>query len=183
MSELDLRPVYFGDLAEAKRSAHESGGGLDSFRYTPAAPCLVDWPVDVVEQWPYDHAHHEAFVTDYGHIDLSTLRWEVEVVALEELMVMPTGASENDVIEYFAETPEHWVAVRKDGHHRGVREMWDVHGTWKRWPILIDRELVSPGKPGLQIIEGRTRVGVLRGRARRGLNVAQCHLAWVARTR
>lgn len=114
--------------------------------------------------------------------DLSTLNWEVEVVPLEELMNMPTGASEGDLIESFAKDPQRWVAVRNAGDHRGVREMWDVHGTWKRWPILIDRTLVTPGDEGLQVIEGRTRVGVLRGRARLGLNVAPHHLAWVART-
>lgn len=181
MSDLSRRPVYFGDLADANLIARDSGGGLNSFRYAPTAACLADWPIDVVEQWPYDHAHHAAFETDYGHIDLSTLNWEVEVVPLEELMNMPTGASEGDLIESFAKDPQRW-AVRNAGDHRGVREMWDVHGTWKRWPILIDRTLVTPGDEGLQVIEGRTRVGVLRGRARLGLNVAPHHLAWVART-
>ena len=183
MPDLRRQPVYFADLAGPNRIARDGGGGLNSFRYTPTIACLGEWPVDVVEQWPYDHAHHAAFVTDYGHVDLSTLQWSAEVISLEDLMIMSTGASESDLINYFAKDPEHWVQVRNAGHHQGVREMWDIHGTWKRWPILIDRGLVTPGTEGLQVVEGRTRVGVLRGRTRLGLTVALQHLAWVARTR
>lgn len=61
--------------------------------------------------------------------------------------------------------------------------MWDVHGTWKRWPILIVRSLVDPDWTGLQVVEGRTRVGVLRGRSRLGLHIAERHLARVGRPR
>ena len=34
----------------------------------------------------------------------------------------------------------------------------------------------------LQVVEGRTRVGVLRGRHRQGALVAERHLAWVGRS-
>ena len=63
----------------------------------------------------------------------------------------------------------------------GVAQCWETHGTWKRWPILIDRRLLDPPESGLQVVEGRTRVGVLRGRHRQGILVAERHLAWVGR--
>ena len=179
----DGRPVYLADLEEPARAAREDGAGLDTFLQNRAVAALRYWPKDVLEQWPFDHAGYDAFRNDYGHIDLTSITWSVEVISLDALLTMPTGASEADAIEYFAQAPEHWVAVRNAGHHVGVREMWDVHGTWKRWPVLIDRSLIRPGETGLQVIEGRTRVGVLRGRVRQGLHVAACHLAWVARTR
>ena len=80
---------------------------------------------------------------------------------------MPTGPSDGDCMEEYADDPDHWVSVRRFGIHRGVREGWETHGTWKRWPLLIDRQLVDPGTSGLQVVEGRTRVCVLRGRQRR----------------
>lgn len=58
---------------------------------------------------------------------------------------------------------------------------WDVHGTWKRWPIILDRGLLASKKPGLQLVEGRARVGILRGRSQHGDFVADRHLAWVGR--
>lgn len=177
------RPVYLSDLGEPGRAAREDGAGLHTFLHDPAVEGLLGWPKDVVDQWPYSHAHHAAFLADYGHIDLASLTWNIEVIPLHELMTMPTGASENNLIEDFAKNPEHWVAVRNAACHIGVREMWDVHGTWKRWPILIARSVVNPDQAGLQVVEGRTRVGVLRGRARLGFHVAPRHLAWVGRAR
>ena len=95
---------------------------------------------------------------------------------------MPTGASDSDAIGEFAKDPDHWVQVRNHGPHIGVAQCWETHGTWKRWPILIDRGLLDPPGGGLQVVEGRTRVGVLRGRHRQGALVSGRHLAWVGRS-
>jgi hypothetical protein len=141
----------------------------------------LGWPDDVVEQWLYDHGDNTPFLRDYRAVDLSNVTWDVEVVSVEDLVVMPTGPSDGDCMEVYADDPDHWVSVRRFGIHRGVRECWETHGTWKRWPILIDRQLVAPGANGFQVVEGRTRVGVLRGRQRRGYFVAAHHLAWVGR--
>lgn len=181
MPEKRPRPIYLPDLVEAARAARDSPAGLSAFRGNRDTEGLRHWPEDVAKQWLYDHADHHEFLNDYGHIDLTTIAWRLEIVPLETLITMPTGASESDLIEYFAEDPEHWVKVRNQGCHVGVREMWDLHGTWKSWPILIAQALVNPKLEGLQVVEGRTRVGVLRGRTRLGLNVAPNHLAWVGR--
>ncbi len=177
------RPVRLADIVEPARAAHDVAGGLAAFHADPAVSALRHWPEDVIEQWLYDHAEHAPFQADYGHIDLSSLAWTVEPVTLADLLLMPTGASETDLLDYFARDPEHWVAVRNKGCHIGVREVWEVQGTWKRWPILLDRGVVTPGQTGLQVVEGRTRVGVLRGRARMGYHVAANHLVWVGRVR
>jgi hypothetical protein len=41
--------------------------------------------------------------------------------------------------------------------------------------------LLDPPELGLQVVEGRTRVGVLKGRHRKAYRVAALHLAWVGR--
>lgn len=174
MPEKKSRPIHLPDLVEAARAARDSPAGLSTFLGDRDTEGLRHWPDDVVGQWLYDHAGHQAFHDDYGHLDLTTVAWSVEVVPLEVLTTMPTGASESDLIEYYAEDPEHWVKVRSQGCHVGVREMWDTHGTWKSWPILIDQALVKPKFEGLQVVEGRTRLG---------LNVAPNHLTWVGRAR
>jgi hypothetical protein len=91
---------------------------------------------------------------------------------------MPTGESEAGLIEHFTKNPVHWVAVRAPevGRH------WEDHGTWLRPPLLIHRGLLAPVSSGLQVLEGRTRVGVLRGRLREQLHVAPEHQAWVGRS-
>jgi hypothetical protein len=96
---------------------------------------------------------------------------------------MPTGSSDGNYIEDVAQNPEHWIRGRNFGVHMGVRESWEIHGTWKRWPLCIDRRIVDRDETGLQVVEGRTRVGILRGRHRSGGYVAARHLTWVARSR
>lgn len=183
MDERPDSPAYLDDLSEPNTRAWEGLGGLQKFAESSACAGLRHWPIDVLEQWLYDHADHEPFRRDYGHLDLTQISWAVEPVPLCDLTTMPTGATEANAIEEFAANPEHWVKVRSSGCHLGVRECWEVHGTWKRWPILLDRSLLDSTQVGLQVVEGRTRVGVLRGRARRGLFVAPRHLVWVGRAR
>ncbi|MFD5661021.1 histidine kinase dimerization/phospho-acceptor domain-containing protein [Streptomyces hirsutus] len=106
---------------------------------------------------------------------LRDVTWRLETIPAADFMGMPTGASDAGCIESFAENPVHWVKVRPPevGRH------WEEHGTWLRPPILIDRRLLDLSDSGLQVLEGRTRVGVLRGRLREGLHVASHHQAWV----
>ncbi|MFI6536756.1 hypothetical protein ACIBHY_30195 [Nonomuraea sp. NPDC050547] len=157
------------------------GVGFQGFR-TDGKVMSLKWPDDVVEQFLYDHADNDGFLRDYGDVDLAAVAWDVEVIAVEDFLEMPTGPSDEGSIEEYAEDPDRWVKARNAGLHIGVKQCWQAHGTWKRWPILIDRALLTPGGSGLQVIEGRTRVGVLRGLHRRGDLVAGQHLAWVGRS-
>lgn len=104
-----------------------------------------------MEQWLYDHSGHPPFLNDYGQIDLTRIRWDLETLPAGEFADVPTGASEHDTIDIYAAAPDHWIGVRNCGIHVGVAEMWTLYGTWKRWPVLIDRQLLSPPHPGLQV--------------------------------
>ncbi|MFD7679201.1 hypothetical protein [Streptomyces sp. NPDC060187] len=86
--------------------------------------------------------------------------WGLEKIGAEELSEMPTGASETGCIGAYAANPDHWLSVRR----LEITRHWETRGTWMRPPILIDRQLLDPPASGLQVLEGRTRVGILRGR-------------------
>ncbi|MEV6204777.1 hypothetical protein AB0M64_33115 [Streptomyces sp. NPDC051771] len=157
-----------------------SSMSLEEFCAQPLISPL-GWPVDVLDQFLYEHGAWEPFHQDYGHLDLSQISWTEQVIATNEFCLMPTGASEEDLIDHIAENPDHYIGTRTSGVHEGVGEWWAERGTWKRQPILLDRALVTPGSTGLQVLEGRTRVGVLKGRRRQGAYVAAQHPAWVGR--
>ncbi|WP_271217570.1 hypothetical protein [Streptosporangium carneum] len=174
--------MRLGELAELAVSCRERPRlGFQGFR-TDDKVLALRWPADVVEQFLYDHADYDGFLRDYGDVDLSAVAWDVEIIAVEDFLEMPTGPSDKGCIEEYAEVPDRWVKARNAGVHIGVEQCWQAHGTWKRWPILIDRALLTPAGSGLQVIEGRTRVGVLRGLHRQGVFVAGRHLAWVGRS-
>ncbi len=174
--------VYLADFSDLAQACRESSCRFERFR-EHADVLALRWPADVVEQWLYDHADYGAFLRDYGGVELCSIMWNVEILSTESLLVMPTGPSDGGAIDEYAADPDHWINVRSGGVHVGVAQCWETHGTWKRWPILIDGALLRPPIRGLQVVEGRTRVGILRGRHRNGNFVAPRHLAWVGRAR
>ncbi|MFC8863254.1 hypothetical protein [[Kitasatospora] papulosa] len=149
---------------------------FERFRTDPTV-AVLRWPDDVLEQFLFDHGDNTAFVDDYNTIDLHTITWRLETIQAADFPSMPTGVSDAGCIENYAKNPVHWVAVRPPQ----VALHWETHGTWLRPPLLIERRLLDPDAGGLQVLEGRTRVGVLRERLREHLHVAPDHRAWVAR--
>lgn len=136
---------------------HRDGAlSFDRFRTDPTVAALR-WPDDVLEQFLFDHGDNPAFVDDYNTIDLHTITWQMESIPAARFTGMPTGASDEGCIESYAENPVHWVTVRPPQ----VAWCWEKHGTWLRPPLLIERRLPNPDTAGLQVLEGRTHVGVL----------------------
>lgn len=80
-------------------------------------------------------------------------------------------------IEEYAELSDYWA----EGKRKDVVEAWKQDGTWLVPPLLISLDLLEPKTEGWQLIEGRTRVGVLRGRVAQGLYVATHHDIWAGR--
>jgi hypothetical protein len=166
--------MKLSDLGPLMARRDDGGLSYDRFRVDPA-PALLQWPDDVLKQFLFDHGDNAAFLYDYDGIDLSEITWRLETIPAPDFKGMPTGASDAGCIESFAENPVYWVK----GRPAEVGRQREEHGTWMLPPILIDRRLLDPSDSGLQVVEGRTRVGVLRGRMREGLHVASHHQAWV----
>ncbi|MEU8708638.1 hypothetical protein [Streptomyces sp. NPDC048565] len=158
--------------------ARRRAGGLSytygQFRADPALAPL-NWPDDVIEQFLFDHGAH--FLADYSDLDLCGITWQLESVPSGDFRIMPTGESDAGCIEEKAADPVLWVGQQPSD----VGRHWEEHGTWLRAPLLVDRQLLNPPDSGLQVLEGRTRVGVLRGRLHEQLVVAADHVAWVGR--
>jgi hypothetical protein len=166
-----VSPFFLSDVPKPKPYAE-----LGSYLSLPEIARL-GWPDDVVRQWLFELGDNPHFLEDYGSIDLLGIRWTLDELTTDELGLLGTGASENGVLEENARLHAYWVSVRS----ADVLESWEARGTWLVAPLLIARNLVSPHSSGLQILEGRTRVGVLRGRRRDGLEVAERHQVWVGR--
>ncbi|MFD0035042.1 hypothetical protein ACWGDS_40450 [Streptomyces sp. NPDC055059] len=166
--------MNLNDLGPLMARRKDGGLTFDEFRTDPALAEL-QWPHDVLQDFLFDHGDY--FVDDYGAIDLRDITWKLESIPAADFHTMPTGESDAGCIESYAENAVYWVKDRPPevGRH------WKEHGTWLRPPLLIDQSLLDPAHSGLQVLEGRTRVGVLRGRLREQLRVAPNHQAWVGR--
>lgn len=145
---------------------------LRQFLVEPIVSSL-DWPDDVVEQWIFDHAEH--FEADYGRIDLGNISWNLVSLRTEELVDLRTGLSDAGAIVQYSRNLDHWLGLRAEP----IQSSWRQHGTWLRPPILLDQKIVDPQASGLQVVEGRNRVGTLRGRRREGLFIVDVHQVWL----
>ncbi|MFE0498735.1 hypothetical protein ACFW2M_29115 [Streptomyces albidoflavus] len=170
--------MKLSDLQPVMTRRREEDISYSRFRADPALATL-DWPDDVLEQFLFDHGDNAPFLHDYGHLDLRHIAWRLDTFSAADFDDMPTGATDAGCIEAYAKHPVHWVTIRPPevGRH------WEERGTWMRPPLLIERCLLDPADSGLQVLEGRTRVGVLFGRLREQLRVAPTHQAWVGRPR
>ena len=147
-----MRLADFSDLAQQCR---EDGYGFAEFQRHDLVVNLR-WPADVLEQWVTISAGNGAFQRDYEQVDLTLVWWQVEALPVDDFMVMPTGPSDLGGIEYFAADPEHSVGVRDQGQHLGMELAWETHGTWKRWPIVLDRRLLTRPRRASSSSRGET---------------------------
>lgn len=173
--------IFLGDIElDSERDIRDEGAFAEFLRRGDVA--ALGWPDDVVRQWLWDFGDREAFRDDYGSIDLSQVDWTPEGIAAADFDTMPTGSRDGDCIEEYARDHAYWVET-KARYKPEVKIAWDMQGSWIVPPVLIARSLLDPSLPGLQVVEGRTRVGILRGRRRDGILVAPRQRAWVGRPR
>lgn len=131
---------------------------------------LPNTPVEVAEQVYRDHGRKEEHQMEYGELEIGGLSWaKKELVAadiqscfmLPRFSVWPERVSQR--LERFEQVGWECIDVRED-----VWRHWEQHQTWMIEPVLIRRELVGE-EEGLHLVEGHTRVGVLRGLLSRAL--------------
>jgi hypothetical protein len=95
--------VHLADFEVLSHRSREFGGeGLSGFLADERVSALRR-PEDVVEQWLYDFAGWGPFQADYGHLDLSSIKWHDELIASEAFLNMPTGPSDGDLLDETAE--------------------------------------------------------------------------------
>ncbi|MFF1385536.1 hypothetical protein ACFVWT_18435 [Arthrobacter sp. NPDC058288] len=173
-------PVYLKNLSKRLDSQFISDDDAFERFQVLADIAALNWPKGVVRQWLWDHGFNDSFLRDYGSLDIYLITWTLEKVPANHFLVMETGASDGDCIEEYAANHGYWMGL-KSRPHPAVRKAWEEEGTWLVPPIALERRLLEPSDIGLQLVEGRTRVGILRGRLRAGLQVAGEHETWVGR--
>ncbi len=151
-------------------------GSLEAFLVLPEIAAL-GWPRDVVEQWLWDFIDLPEFLVDYADVDLAGLTWQLKQLPADEFLTMPTGSQTQDYLDRARDLHQHWTSVRSVE----IQQAWEKWGLWLRAPIVLDRTALGDGLGGLQVVEGRTRVGIAGGRLREGLLVAPTLQIWLGR--
>jgi hypothetical protein len=154
------------------RTAEDHG---DLSEYTRGLASLgINWPAPPTHEILFNLAGSEHIIRLYGHLDLRRVRWDLQTIPAATLAAAAVPWDEG--LEAVAEVCSHL-----DFTIRNYREVWN--GTWRVPPYLIDGALMNPPAEGLHLIEGHTRMGVLRGSLLRAdITPHSLHCVWVAST-
>jgi hypothetical protein len=140
-----------------------------------AIVAALNWPKEVVDQFLFDHGTNEGFRRQYGDLDLSALRWKLEMLSASELASAGVYFGFADWLHNVEADPHEHIGRRPER-----RAAWAESGSWRVPPILLDRSLLERGGHGFHLVEGHTRVGTLRGLLALGdLEPGSVHRAWV----
>ncbi|MET0790951.1 MAG: hypothetical protein ABW061_05475 [Polyangiaceae bacterium] len=164
--------MRFSDLRYFARN--ESSGALDG----QAAQALqLPMPEDVLEQFIVDHSLKPEFQEVYADLDLYGIVWAEG--SLPTAQIVACSSKFDDYVDEVA------TILRDGADDRPLPHMtpessnaWFDSGTWRRSPVFLDALL--PGC-ALHLVEGHTRVGVLKGLLRTNIPVRSAHLCWVGR--
>lgn len=144
---------------------------------------LPSTPEDILIQVYADHGRNCAFQKQYGHLDISRIEWQLDRLPAEEIVVCTVWRDFQNWfdsvaarVSAFAIQGWNCVDVRAD-----VRLSWECERTWIKPPILLGGVL-APYAPRLHLVEGHTRIGLLRGLIAAGvLSGMSEHLVWIGR--
>lgn len=176
------KAFFFSDLLELE---HDQAGNI-----SPEALRALSLPMprDVLEQICADHGRKDDFQAQYAHLDLRQLTWALESLTAAEIIAASVyerfRGSVETVSLNWVDAPDSPGAdwILRDPRADVVRH-WVDHRTWLRPPVFVEGFLVGSSVP-LHLMEGHTRLGVLKGLVDRGLlRESSAHEAWVGRPR
>ncbi len=143
--------------------------------------CLPDTPDDVLTQVYADHGRKDDFQSQYGELDITSLRWEKRDFSAAEIAASChydrfdnwIDGVEQRVAQFSAQG---WACIDT---RPNVVAHWREHMTWLRLPVFIAGHLIGAPTP-LRLVEGHTRVGLLRGLIKAGvLATSSQHEIWL----
>lgn len=165
-------------FSELLSQEHNSAGIIDAAGLTQRLP---DTPLDVIAQLYADHGRKHDFQSQYGALDIAALKWTNVARTAEELLECCNFAEFTHWMNSVAQRAvdfhgKGWSCVdsRKD-----VVKHWQTHQTWLRPPIFLAGEVMG-NAVSLRLVEGHTRIGLLRGLVKAGvIEPSSRHEIWL----
>ena len=148
--------VTVDDLAHLPRPG-SSGADFDTFLELVHTHG-VNWPEPVVRDVLFDHGEERHMLLGYGHLDLRAVSWSLEYRSAADLVCATSFF--NDFVDEVADHPHFKI----NQYRQTLPSPWEE--TWQVPPYFMQGSLLSPPQHGLHLIEGHTRLGILRGLVR-----------------
>lgn len=167
--------MYYSDLLNIKRDRG------DKVSIVALRSLELKIPDDVLEQFCSDHATKNEFQEQYGQLNLEKISWELRSFKAGDLVLVNIyhrfrNWTKNVELRLQHFDSDSWNCIDT---RKAVIDHWTTNRTWLRPPILLDGlHFDLPGQ--LHLVEGHTRIGILRGLVLQGIVSADSmHEAWI----
>jgi hypothetical protein len=127
---------------------------------------LPSTPFYIAEEFYQNFGRWEIHQYEYGKLEIGQIKWLNQYIRANEIQasfILPrfsdqvTDASKR--LRKFLDQGWSCIDDRDD-----VVKCWQIHKTWLKPPIFIQRRLLGNGnEKGIHLLEGHTRVGILKG--------------------
>lgn len=136
----------------------------------PLRKRLQETPFEVVEQVYSQHGRKNEFQEQYGDLELSSITWVSTALPATKII---QATCYPGFIPWLSNVESRSLAFSKGGWRcidmrDDVIAHWSAHRTWLRPPVFIQGIPPAIGDK-LHLMEGHTRVGLLRGLVNIGL--------------
>lgn len=142
---------------------------------------LSNTPQDVIEQFYSDHGRNPDFQDQFKNLNISNLNWQLVERPAKEIV---SCALYPRFSGWFNNVRHRPSGFHKNGWQcidtrKSVVEYWERNRTWLKNPVFIQGKLLGLRSP-LRLVEGHTRVGLLKGLLEHGiLDPATMHRIWL----
>lgn len=125
---------------------------------------LTDTPNDILEYFYSHHGRKDVFQRQYADLEINKIIWKKKYLSASEIvscdcysMFSEWMSNVQARISSFKTKGWNCIDVRNE-----IVKHWEEFLTWELPPIFIEKEMLNKSN-GLWLVEGHTRVGVLRG--------------------
>ena len=133
-----------------------------------------------VQEVYIDHGRKEQFQAQYGSININEITWAKVSLPASEIVECSMYHWFSNWASNVARRPESFgkAGWRCIDVRPNIVDHWSKFHTWLEPPVLLDASLL--GRPhGLHLMEGHTRIGILRGLISHGvLQSDSQHFIW-----
>lgn len=168
--------MFYKDLLDVfdERPLYKSDEAIEILRNN----FFLDAPEAVLKEIYYGIAGLEAAQEAYGHIDLKTINWKLVDLPTESLLEVRHATYLSFLNEEIEAYP---LRGGIDFYGPEIASYWRRHGTWIEPPFIIERSIIESNAPGLQLMEGHTRLGALQGEFNhQSITLAKTHKVFLA---
>jgi hypothetical protein len=143
---------------------------FDSFTNSIDVSSILDimpsTPIYIAEEFYRPFGRQDIHQSEYGFLDIAKIKWSkryltADVINSSSILkdFSPWVNTVSERVQNFSNKGWECIDTRQD-----VIDYWQNNKTWLKAPLFLERKLLNnKNNDGIHLLEGHTRIGILKG--------------------